>query len=65
VDGDDTSGLAAAVAAARGADVVVLGLGLTQHIESESHDRTEVDLPAIQVRKPPSWPRSWANFSLF
>ena len=37
-----------ALAAAKAADVVVLGLGIVQKIESESHDRTEVDLPTIQ-----------------
>ena len=39
---------AAAVATAKAADVVVLGLGIIQAIESESHDRTAIDLPAIQ-----------------
>ena len=48
VDGTDDSGFAAAVALAKTADVVVLGLGIAQHIESESHDRTTIDLPAIQ-----------------
>ena len=38
------------------------------HLELEAHDRTTIDLPAVQhafakVRKTPSWPRSWANFS--
>jgi hypothetical protein len=27
--------------------------------------RTPIALDACKVRKPPSWPRSWANFSLF
>jgi hypothetical protein len=36
-DGEDTSGYAAAVAAAVAADYVVVGLGITQAIESESH----------------------------
>ena len=48
IDGSDTSKIAAAVAVAKAADVVVLGLGIIQAIESESHDRTAIDLPAIQ-----------------
>ena len=48
IDGSDTSKIAAAVATAKAADVVVLGLGIIQAIESESHDRTAIDLPAIQ-----------------
>ena len=30
--------------------MVVLGLGIAQHIESESHDRTQIDLPLGQHR---------------
>jgi beta-D-xylosidase 4 len=51
-------GLAAAVAAARAADVVVLGLGLSERtgrtpdalpfLETEGHDRTSIDLPEAQ-----------------
>ena len=48
IDGTDKSKFAAAIAAAKAADIVVLGLGIVQAIEAESHDRTEVDLPAIQ-----------------
>lgn len=48
IDGTDKSKFATALAAAKSADVVVLGLGIVQAIEAESHDRTEIDLPAIQ-----------------
>ena len=39
ITGTDSSGIAAAVAAAKAADLVVLGLGITQAVESESHAR--------------------------
>ena len=45
---NDTSGFAAAVAAAKAADYVVLLLGIDNSIESESLDRTSIDLPYIQ-----------------
>jgi hypothetical protein len=45
---NDTSGFAAAVAAAQAADVVVLFLGIDLSIEGESNDRTSIDLPYIQ-----------------
>ncbi len=48
IQGNDTSKFAAALATAKAADVIVLGLGIVQAIEAESHDRTEIDLPAIQ-----------------
>lgn len=41
---------AEAVEAARDADVVVLFLGLPSSDESEGYDRTDLDLPAAQVR---------------
>jgi xylan 1,4-beta-xylosidase len=45
---NDTSGFAAAVAAAQAADVVVLFLGIDLTVEGEANDRTSIDLPAIQ-----------------
>jgi hypothetical protein len=42
-------GFAAALAAAKGADAIVLAMGIGQKVEGESHDRTSVDLPAVQV----------------
>ncbi|HSA52201.1 MAG TPA: glycoside hydrolase family 3 C-terminal domain-containing protein [Yinghuangia sp.] len=39
-----------AVAAAEAADVAVLFLGLPEGVESEGHDRDDIDLPAVQVR---------------
>lgn len=40
--------IAAAVEVAKGADVIVLMLGIDGSIEGESHDRTDIDLPAMQ-----------------
>jgi beta-D-xylosidase 4 len=45
---NDTSGFAAAVAAATAADVVVLLLGIDSSVENEMHDRVDIDLPPIQ-----------------
>lgn len=42
-------GVAAAVAAARAADFVVLALGIDESVESESHDRTAVGIPQPQL----------------
>ena len=41
-------GIAAAVVVAKRADRTVLLLGIDEHIEGESHDRTSIDLPAPQ-----------------
>lgn len=41
-------GIAAAVAAARGADVVVLALGESSKMSGEAQSRTEIDIPAPQ-----------------
>lgn len=45
---DDESGFAAAVAAAKDADAIVMFLGIDEAIEAESHDRTSIDLPEVQ-----------------
>lgn len=45
---NDTSGFAAALAAAAASDYVVLMMGIDQTVEGESHDRTEIDLPYVQ-----------------
>lgn len=45
---NDTSGFAAAVAAASAADLVVLALGLDGTVEAEARDRVSIDLPAAQ-----------------
>jgi len=42
-------GVAAAVAAAKAADFVVLALGIDESVESESHDRTAVGIPQPQL----------------
>lgn len=42
------SGIDAAVATAKQADVVVLVVGSDQSVEGESHDRTSIDLPGQQ-----------------
>ena len=48
VNSTDKSGFAAATAAAAGADVVVLFLGIDETIEAESHDRMGIGLPGVQ-----------------
>ena len=45
---DSKSEVQAALAAASAADVLVLAMGIDQAIEGESHDRTDIDLPANQ-----------------
>ena len=40
--------MAAALAAAKAADVVVLCLGIDKSIEHEGHDRSELTLPGLQ-----------------
>ncbi|GAA4983677.1 glycoside hydrolase family 3 C-terminal domain-containing protein [Yinghuangia aomiensis] len=47
---EDPELLSAAVAAAGRADVAVLFLGLSEGVESEGHDRTDIELPADQRR---------------
>ena len=44
-----TSGFDAAVAAAKGADVVIYIGGIDESIESEGHDRNTIDLPGQQL----------------
>lgn len=51
--GNSTDGIADALAAAKAADVVVLGLGISErtggpYMEAESHDRDIIDLPPVQ-----------------
>ncbi|GGE03856.1 glycosyl hydrolase [Marinithermofilum abyssi] len=48
VDGDDESGIAEAVKAARKADVVVLVVGEGADMSGENHNRTSLDLPGVQ-----------------
>lgn len=48
VEGSDKSGFAAAVAAAKAADSVVLLIGLDQEVEAEGHDRYNLTLPGVQ-----------------
>jgi beta-glucosidase len=48
IEGDDESGIAAAVAAARDAQTVVLALGETKEISGEAHSRGRIDLPGRQ-----------------
>lgn len=48
VDSKDASGIAAALALARAADVVVLVLGIDKTIEHEGVDRTDTALPGLQ-----------------
>lgn len=46
---NDTSGFAAAVAAAQTADATVLIMGLDQTQEAEGHDRTILSFPGVQL----------------
>jgi beta-glucosidase len=46
----DTTGIAAAVAAARGADAAVLFLGESQDMSGEAASRSRLDLPGVQER---------------
>ena len=48
INKNDTSGFAAALAAAAAADVVVLALGIDGSVEGEAHDRVSIDLPPTQ-----------------
>eukprot|EP01088_Endostelium_zonatum_P004876 TRINITY_DN1623_c0_g1_i1.p1 TRINITY_DN1623_c0_g1~~TRINITY_DN1623_c0_g1_i1.p1 ORF type:complete len:758 (-),score=163.69 TRINITY_DN1623_c0_g1_i1:43-2316(-) len=44
----DRSGFAAAIAAAKASDVVILFMGLDQSIEAEMRDRVSIGLPGVQ-----------------
>jgi beta-glucosidase len=48
VDGQDTSGFAAAQQAARGADVTVIVVGETSDMSGEAAARSNIDLPGVQ-----------------
>lgn len=50
IDSEDVSGIEAAVAVARQADVVVLALGEALEMSGESRSRTSLDLPGAQRR---------------
>jgi beta-glucosidase len=49
VDGDDTSGIAAAVRAAKAADVAIVAVGESLAMIGESDSRTHLDLPGRQL----------------
>jgi hypothetical protein len=52
-----------------GGDVPVASLGAFPSLGHEALDELALELGAVsrvaQVKKTPSWPRSWTNFSLF
>ena len=48
IEGDDDSGIAAAVEAGQGADVVILSLGEPKTLSGEAHSRGRIDLPGRQ-----------------
>ena len=48
IESTDTSGFAAAVAAAKAADVVVLALGESAAMSGEASARSDIDLPGVQ-----------------
>lgn len=45
---NSTAGFAEAIALAKASDIVILALGIDSSVETESHDRTDIDLPYIQ-----------------
>jgi len=47
---NDTSGIAAAVEAAKAADAAVVFLGINDSIEQEGHDRDSIHLPGVQLQ---------------
>ncbi|KAJ7606384.1 glycoside hydrolase family 3 protein [Mycena polygramma] len=49
IDSTDTSGFAAAVAAAKAADAIVFAGGIDDTIEAEAHDRTAIAWPGNQL----------------
>lgn len=48
IEGQDTSGFAEAIAAAKQADAVVMFLGEHPDMSAEAHNRTMLDLPGVQ-----------------
>lgn len=48
IEGQDTSGFAEAIAAAKQADAVVMFLGEHPDMSAEAHNRTTLDLPGVQ-----------------
>ena len=48
IEGDDETGIAAAVAAGRAADIVLLPLGETKDMSGEAHSRGRIELPGRQ-----------------
>jgi len=48
IDFDEGKDIAAAVAVAKNADVVIMGLGESQRFSGEGHDRSNLDLPENQ-----------------
>lgn len=48
IEGDDDSGIAEAVAAARDADIILLSLGETKDMTGEAHSRGRIELPGRQ-----------------
>jgi len=41
-------GFSDAIESAKGADAIVLAIGIGQEVEGESHDRSDIDLPTVQ-----------------
>jgi beta-glucosidase len=48
IDGPLDGGIARAVEAAKGADIVILAIGESQGMSGEAQSRTEIDMPAVQ-----------------
>jgi beta-glucosidase len=48
IEGEDSSGIASAVHAAQGADVVILALGESRGMSGEGASRSRLDLPGLQ-----------------
>ena len=61
IEGDDESGIPAAVAAARDMDIVILAIGETKEISGEAHSRGRI--AACQAVSAHSRKRSWLSAS--
>ena len=50
IQSNNASGIAAAVAVCRAADVCIFAGGLNDDVEGEGHDRTAIDFPGVQLQ---------------
>jgi len=50
IQSTDTSGFAAAIAAAKSSEITFMFMGIDGHIADEGHDRNNIDLPGVQLQ---------------